>query len=321
MVGISPGGYGRVRGRSITIGYRSCTAVEPGAAVGSPGMRLLMFDDHRIGVATDAGVIDLTDLVGEGIPPRDRMTALITAWDGLFSELERAVASRPALGRDTVVVRAPQPHPSKIIAAPVNYRLHQEEMGGEHGVYEGATIADIDTYAGFVEAPSSIIGPDGAIELPFRDRRVDYEGELGVVIGRRASRVSRAQALGHVFGYVPLLDITMRGEEDRSFRKSFDTFTPIGPEIVTADEVGDIASLELELRLNGDVRQRASMSDLIHDVPRLIARYSEVIALEPGDLIATGTPDGVGPLAPGDEIDLSIGRIGRLRMSVVARDG
>ena len=284
-------------------------------------MRLLMFDDHRLGAATDAGVVDVTAIVGESVPPRDRMTALITRWEILSSEVERAAANGPALDRDTIVVRAPQPRPSKIIAAPVNYRLHQEEMGGEHGVYEGAAIADIDTYAGFVEAPSSIVGPDRAIELPFRDRRVDYEGELGVVIGRRASRVSRAQALSHVFGYVPLLDITMRGEEDRSFRKSFDTFTPIGPEIVTADEVGDIGPLELELRLNGDVRQRASMSDLIHDVPRLISRYSEVMTLEPGDLIATGTPDGVGPLAPGDEIELSIRRIGRLRMSVVARDG
>lgn len=107
--------------------------------------------------------------------------------------------------------------------------------------------------------------------------------------------------------------------EDRSYRKSFDTFTPVGPEIVTTDEVGDPGALELELRLNGELRQRASTRDLIHDVPRLIERYSEVITLEPGDLIATGTPDGVGPVQPGDEIDLSIGGVGRLRMAVAAR--
>jgi 2-keto-4-pentenoate hydratase/2-oxohepta-3-ene-1,7-dioic acid hydratase in catechol pathway len=275
-----------------------------------------MFDDYRLGAATGAGVVDVTRLIGDGVPPRDRMTALIAGWDELAGDAARLAETRPSLGRDAIAVRAPQPRPSKIVAAPVNYRLHQEEMGGEDGVYEGATVHDIDTYAGFIEAPSSVVGPDRAIELPFPGRRFDYEGELGVVIGRAASKVGRDGALDHVFGYVPLLDITMRGEEDRSFRKSFDTFTPIGPEIVTADEVGDAGALELELRLNGELRQHARTADLIHDVPRLIERYSQVMTLEPGDLIATGTPDGVGPIAPGDEIDLLISRVGRLRMRV-----
>jgi 2-keto-4-pentenoate hydratase/2-oxohepta-3-ene-1,7-dioic acid hydratase in catechol pathway len=171
----------------------------------------------------------------------------------------------------------------------------------------------------FNKQVTAINGPYDPIHLPKVSSQLDYEGELGVVIGRTASRVQRAEALDYVFGYVPLLDITMRGEEDRSFRKSFDTFTPIGPEIVTADEVGNPSTLELELRLNGEVRQHARLSDLIHDVPRLIERYSAVMTLEPGDLIATGTPDGVGPLAPGDEIDLRIGGVGRLRMSVASR--
>jgi 2-keto-4-pentenoate hydratase/2-oxohepta-3-ene-1,7-dioic acid hydratase in catechol pathway len=244
------------------------------------------------------------------------MTALIAGWHELAGDAARLAETGPSLDRHAIVVRAPQPRPAKIVAAPVNYRLHQDEMGGEDGVYEGATVHDIDTYAGFIEAASSVVGPDRAIELPFQGRRFDYEGELGVVIGRTASKVGRDEALDHVFGYVPLLDITMRGEEDRSFRKSFDTFTPIGPEIVTADEVGDPGALELELWLNGELRQRARTADLIHDVRRLIERYSEVMTLEAGDLIATGTPDGVGPIAPGDEIDLRISRVGRLRMRV-----
>jgi 2-keto-4-pentenoate hydratase/2-oxohepta-3-ene-1,7-dioic acid hydratase in catechol pathway len=274
-------------------------------------MRLLVFDDDRVGVATDGGVVDVTDLAGG-------MAALIEGWRGLSGPLSAAAVSRPALDRASLVVRAPL-RPSKILAAPVNYRLHQQEMGGSGGVYDGAVVADVDTYAGFVEAPSSVVGPDGAIVLPFADRRFDYEGELGVVIGRTASRVVREDAPAYVFGYVPLLDITMRGDEDRSFRKSFDTFTPIGAELVTADEVGDPGELELELRLNGEVRQRASTRNQIHDVPRLIERYSQVITLEPGDVIATGTPEGVGPLAPGDVIDLEISRVGRLRMSVTGR--
>jgi 2-keto-4-pentenoate hydratase/2-oxohepta-3-ene-1,7-dioic acid hydratase in catechol pathway len=279
-------------------------------------VRLLMFDDHRVGVVTNAGVVDVTDLVGDRVLPRERMTVLIARWATLAPDLARAAGARRAVERSEVVVRAPQPRPSKILAAPVNYRLHQQEMGGDAGVYEGATVHDIDTYAGFVVAPSSVVGPDGRIELPFADRRFDYEGELGVVIGSHTSRVDRDDALNHVFGYVPLLDITMRGEEDRSFRKSFDTFTPLGPEIVTADEVGDPGARG---RLNGELRQHAVTGDLIHDVPRLVERYSQAITLEPGDLIATGTPAGVGPIVPGDEIDLSIGGVGRLRMSVVAR--
>jgi 2-keto-4-pentenoate hydratase/2-oxohepta-3-ene-1,7-dioic acid hydratase in catechol pathway len=192
-------------------------------------------------------------------------------------------------------------------------------MGGDAGVYSGATIKDISTYAGFVKASTSIAGPDGAIEKPFPDRRMDHEAELGVVIGPRASRVGRANALDHVFGYVPLLDITLRGEEDRSYRKSFDTFTPIGPAIVTADEVADPGALDIELTVNGEPRQKANTRDLIYDVPRLIELYSEAMTLEPGDVIATGTPEGVGPLEPGDEVVLTIESVGRLTMPVRAR--
>jgi 2-keto-4-pentenoate hydratase/2-oxohepta-3-ene-1,7-dioic acid hydratase in catechol pathway len=213
-------------------------------------------------------------------------------------------------------VRAPQPAPRTIVAAPVNYRRHQQEMGGAAGVYAGAAISTIETYAGFVKASGSIVGPDGAIELPFADRRVDHEGELGVVIGRRAARVPRERALEHVFGYVPLMDITIRGEEDRSYRKSFDTFTPIGPAIVTADEAGDPGDLPLELTVNGEPRQRARTRDLIYDVPRLIELYSEAMTLEPGDLIATGTPAGVGPIEPGDVVVLRLGSVGELTMRV-----
>src|SRR5215467_2696703 len=107
-------------------------------------MRLVLFDDHRLGVATAAGVVDVSDLVGEQVPPLDRMNALIAAWGELEPRVEAAAASRPALDREQVVPRAPQPRPSKILAAPVNYRLHQEEMGGEGGVYRGAAVADID---------------------------------------------------------------------------------------------------------------------------------------------------------------------------------
>jgi 2-keto-4-pentenoate hydratase/2-oxohepta-3-ene-1,7-dioic acid hydratase in catechol pathway len=284
-------------------------------------MRLFVFNDYRLGVLTASGrLADITGLAGTGVPHRDRMTALIANWPGIQERVAAAAtADTSGLPVTKVVIRAPQPRPPKIVAAPVNYRLHQQEMGGVGGVYSGAAIATIETYAGFIKAPSSVAGPDCHVEIPVPDRRVDHEAELGVVVGRTAARVTRDEAMGHVFGYVPLLDITMRGEEDRSYRKSFDTFTPIGPAIVTADEVPDPGSLDIKLTVNGELRQQANTRELIYDVPRLIEFYSAAMTLEPGDLIATGTPAGVGPLHPGDEIVLDIEQVGRLSMRVRSR--
>jgi 2-keto-4-pentenoate hydratase/2-oxohepta-3-ene-1,7-dioic acid hydratase in catechol pathway len=284
-------------------------------------MRLYAFDDHRLGVLSDAGrLADITALVGPHAAPRDRMTVLIRDWPELADQV-RAAAGAPGgvvLGRARLL--APQPRPGKIIAAPVNYRLHQREMGGADGVYRGATVKTIETYAGFIKAPSSIIGPEGAIELPPGERRIDHEAELGVVVGRAARNVRRDEALEYVFGYVPLLDITVRGEQDRSFRKSYDTFTPIGPAIVTADEVGDPGELDLELTVDGELRQSSNTREMIFDVPRLIELYSAAMTLEPGDLIATGTPEGVGPLEPGQEVVLEIAAVGTLAMPVRSRE-
>ena len=279
-------------------------------------MRLYVFDDFRLGVgASEDALVDVTKLV-DGVAPADRMSALIEGWD--HPAIDQALSEGPRVALEDVVLRAPQPWPPTLIAAPVNYRRHQEEMGGRNGVYPGAAIATIETYAGFVKASGSIVGPDRPIVLPLPGRRVDHEGELGVVIGTGGRDILRARALDHVFGYVPLMDITMRGEDDRSYRKSFDTFTPIGPAIVTADEVGDPGDLDIELTVGGDVRQRANTCDLIYDVPRLIELYSQAMTLRPGDVIATGTPEGVGPIEDGDDVVLTIERVGQLRMSVTA---
>lgn len=283
-------------------------------------MKLCVFDDHRLGVLAEGSVVDITRLVDDHVHPLDRMSALIERWPELRGEALAAASSGRGKRLADVTVRAPQPRPRLIVAAPVNYRQHQQEMGGQGGVYAGASIETIETYAGFVKASSSIVGPDGAIEVPSDGRRVDHEAELGVVIGRRASGVKAKHSADCIFGYVPLLDITIRGEEDRSFRKSFDTFTPIGPAIVTADEISDAGNLNIELTVNGEVRQRANTRELIYDIPRLIALYSAAMTLQAGDLIATGTPAGVGPVVPGDEVTLAIEKVGRLSMPVRARN-
>jgi 2-keto-4-pentenoate hydratase/2-oxohepta-3-ene-1,7-dioic acid hydratase in catechol pathway len=283
-------------------------------------MRLYMFDDHRLGVlAADGGLVDITALVGERVRPADRMTELIENWLSLRGQVAAALASSATLNLASVTLLAPQPCPRLLVAAPVNYRRHQQEMGGDGGVYPGLVAHTIETYAGFVKASSSIIGPSGAIELPLEDRRVDHEAELGVLIGRTATRVDRSDALEYVFGYVPLLDITLRGDEDRSFRKSFDTFTPIGPAIVTADEIRDPDALTIRLSVNGALRQQANTRDMIYGVAQLVELYSAAMTLRPGDIIATGTPEGVGRIVAGDEIVLTIDNVGRLTMPVTRR--
>ncbi|MEJ3747976.1 fumarylacetoacetate hydrolase family protein [Actinomycetes bacterium KLBMP 9797] len=199
------------------------------------------------------------------------------------------------------------PRPGKIVAAPVNYRDHQAEMAAP------LTVADLGV---FLKAPSSVIGHGGTVVLPYDDVRTDHEAELAVVIGRVARDVPADLALEYVAGYTCLFDITIRSTEDRSTRKSFDTFTPIGPWVTTPDEVGDPGALGLRCWVNGAPRQSASTADLIFDVPRLIAYASSVMTLWPGDVIATGTPAGVGPIQHGDRVAMEIERVGRLEVTV-----
>ncbi|MGW1712846.1 fumarylacetoacetate hydrolase family protein [Streptomyces sp. NPDC002156] len=281
-------------------------------------MKLSMFDDFRLGVwARDDSIVDVTSVLPETARPSDRMSALIADWARVESEIRDAARStgRP---RSQVTFRPPQPRPSKILAAPVNHGPHREEMIAA-GAFKDVP-GTIEKYVAFLKAPSSIVGPDGSIEHPDPTRRIDYEAELGIVIGAPARQVSRGNALSHVFGYLALIDVTMRGDEDRSYRKSFDTFTPLGPAIVTADEIPDPSVLELELRVNGRLRQKGRVADLIYDVAQLIEVYSRAMTLEPGDIIASGTPDGVGPLTPGDEVSLEVSHVPPLTIRVTARD-
>lgn len=284
-------------------------------------MRVCVYNDDLIGaLAQDSTIVDLTDLVPEHTPSGDRMNALISGWDTLQGTVAERVAAGGGIPEAEVTLRAPQPRPRNLFAAPVNYHKHQQEMGGENGVYADRQILTAEVRKGFLKAVTSIVGPDAAIELPWADRRFDHEAEIGVIIGKTTSRVSAEDALDYVFGYTPLLDITLRGDEDRSFRKSFDTFTPIGPYIVTADEVPDPEKLDFWLTVDGEERQRSNTSYLIYGIAKLIEVYSEVMTLQPGDIIATGTPEGVGQILPGQTVVLTIPEVGELTMPVVARD-
>jgi 2-keto-4-pentenoate hydratase/2-oxohepta-3-ene-1,7-dioic acid hydratase in catechol pathway len=200
--------------------------------------------------------------------------------------------------------------PTKIICIGTNYRDHGAEMG--NAVPARPKI--------FFKPPSAIIGPEDAIEIPPVTERVDHEAELGVVIGRRCHRVAAADAAEVIFGYTCVNDVTARDfqKQDGVFAraKGYDTFCPVGPAVVTGIDPGE---LRVVGELNGAVRQDAPVTELVFDIPTLIAFISNVMTLEPGDLITTGTPAGVGALVAGDRIVIRIDRIGALSNPVVDR--
>jgi len=201
--------------------------------------------------------------------------------------------------------------PPKIFGIGKNYRAHASEMGG--AVPTEPLV--------FAKATSSLAGPGDTVVLPPESTRVDYEGELGVVIGSRCRRVPVERALEHVFGLTVVCDVTARDLQTKDGQwtraKSFDTFCPTGPVVVTGLDPG---ALDLRLTVNGAVRQHASTADMVFGVAELVAHLSSFVTLQPGDLIATGTPEGVGPLAPGDDVEVTIESIGTLRF-LVAKEG
>jgi 2-keto-4-pentenoate hydratase/2-oxohepta-3-ene-1,7-dioic acid hydratase in catechol pathway len=288
-------------------------------------MRIAVFDEYRIGVVGDDGVHDVT----AALPGWRAELApyLVNDFIARFAELRPAVEQlardTPPRPLDQVRLRPPVPRPTHVFAAPVNYRAHQAEMkGSPMGSNTGLTAAELGF---FLKATGSLSGASDPIELPARpDRRFDHEGELAFVIGRQAQGVSRDQALDHVFGYTILVDCTMRmtatQREERVLRKSFASFAPLGPWIVTADEIPDPSRLTIKLWVNGVQQQDASLTDLIVDVPGLIEQASAVLPLLPGDVYTTGSPAGVGELHPGDEVVVEIAGVGRMTLPVRTRD-
>jgi len=214
-----------------------------------------------------------------------------------------------------VALRAPARGVGKIVGAPVNYAEHVREMEAA-GLLAAQGSPQILEAGLFLKASSSLVGPADGIRLRFPERRTDFEVELVALIGRTASEVSAATALDHVAGYCLGLDVTLRGPEDRSFRKSIDSYSVIGPWLVTPDELGDPQAVRLSLRQNRMLRQDGSTSDMVLGVAELIAFASSFYTLEPGDLLFTGTPAGVGPFRAGDILTAASPAIGTMRVAV-----
>lgn len=279
---------------------------------------------RRVGAVVGDGIVDLT---GAGLPAS--MTDLIVLGAPGLAEASQQIAAASPIPSDVVRLHAPVPHPPKnVMCVGRNYREHAAEFSASgFDASEKQVIPEHPII--FTKAPSSIIGPDEPI-VSSNDPTgsVDYEGELGVVIGAGGMGITREQAFDHVYGYTIINDVTSRYLQKRHVQffigKTVDTFCPMGPTLVTSDEIPDITASWLRTHVNGELRQEAQVSDLIFDIPTLIETLSEAMTLLPGDVIATGTAYGTGMafdpprfLVPGDVVEVSIDGLGVLRNEVV----
>lgn len=278
-------------------------------------MKLVRFNQNRIGVVDGGTVRDVSEAAGidpSSWPPVG-MVQLIRDFPRRREAIEQAFVQARSVPLAEVTLTTPIPWPNKLIAFPVNYSAHGKEMESN---------SRADTQGFFLKANTSLSGASEPITIPdLPGKAFHHECELAIIIGSGGRHISRANALKHVFGYSCLVDVTVRGKQERVMRKSFDSFCPVGPWIVTADEIEDSGNLTMQLWVNDDLRQNANTRDLILDIPGMIEMASSVMTLEPGDIIATGTPEGVGPIVPGDVVTIEIERVGRMTLNVVQGKG
>lgn len=278
-------------------------------------MRLCRFNMDRLGLIVDQVVLDVTSALAD-LPlvrwSRPASDPVISALEKLKPAIIEAAETADRMPLSTVRLDAPVVMPSKIIGAPVNYHAHMAEAQEDRALHQGRTVHPIDEIGCFLKASSSLVGPDADIEVPTDAERVDYEGEVAVIIGKAAKNVPADEASDYVAGYSLALDMSVRGKQDRSMRKSCDGFSVLGPALVTSCEITNPSAIPFELLVNGEQRQKADTSLLIRSVPELIEMCSQFYTLYPGDVIMTGTPAGVGPVVSGDQIEVISSELGRL---------
>ena len=286
-------------------------------------MKLCRFDDDRLGLVEGDDVLDVSAAL-DAIPAQRWP---IAAGDPLIVNLERVGQRVKALAADAprrklsaVKLKSPIANPTKIVNAPINYQAHIDEARKDQGIAHGRDMSKgIWDWGLFLKATSALIGPGEEIRLRFPERRNDHEVELAVIIGTRCNHVKKEEALQYVAGYAIGLDMTIRGPELQCFRKSPDTYAVCGPWLVTKDEIPDPNSLDLSLHVNGELRQKSNTKRLVYNIERLIEYATSFYTLYPGDLIFSGTPEGVGQVRPGDLITAEIERVGRFDIRVADR--
>jgi len=290
-------------------------------------MKICRFDDDRLGVVIGDMVHDVTKAQDEIRAAArydmkgDAVIAALPQWRKRIEEMAAKVPGQPVSG---VKLLSPVARPSKVMAAPVNYAKHVAEMAARTDIRKpdapkrnSSKIAEAGI---FLKANSAIVGASEGIPIRFPDRINEHELELVIIIGKKGSDIPKEKALDYVAGYALGFDMTTRGPEDRSFRKSIDGYAPVGPWLVTADEFGDPSDVTATLHVNGELRQTANTRELIFDAPRLIEFASSFYTLHPGDIYFTGSPAGVGPVKPGDVLRARCDRIGELEIKTRAHE-
>ena len=274
-------------------------------------MKLLFFDDFKFGVLNGDQVVDVSDVV-KGIPhvgPQDILNGVITGWAEYRPKLEQAAKAGRGVPVRSVRIRPPAPKPTTIVAMAVNYM-------------EDGTRSEPAPINAFLKSPSAVIGDGDTMVLPDVPATIfEGEAEIALIMGKRASNVAAADAMGYIFGYTNFIDGSARGlpPSGNTFyqMKSRDTFCPIGPVIVTADEIKDPHKLQIKLWVNGELKQNFNTDDMAHKIPRSIEWVSSIHALEPGDVLATGTNHrGLSGFQNGDAIELETEGLGRLHINV-----
>ena len=294
-------------------------------------MKICRFDDDKIGLVRGEGVHDVSEALDD-LPvlrwPVPHGDALIAALPNLRAKLEALADARAPVPVDSVKMRSPVANPSKIIAAPLNYQKHVDEASVDAAIHHGVHQTGHDgfetpiaKYGLFLKANTSLVGPAEGVRLGWPELRNDHEVELGVVIGKTCRDVSGGDARSMIAGYAIALDMTVRGPQDRSFRKSADTYSVLGPWLVTADEIKDPDALDFSIEVDGTVKQRSNTRLLTVGIEELIAVASAAYTLYPGDIIMTGTPDGVASVSAGQTMTCYIEKIGRMTVDVLGREG
>ena len=274
-------------------------------------MKLCYFNDWRLGVIKGDNVVDVTDAVKDipHLDTRDLIIGLIARWDAYKAKVEKASSEGKGQPLKGVRLRPPVPKPGNIVCMAVNYM-------------EDGTLPEKPQINAFHKAATAVIGDGDAMVLPDAPASIfEGEAELALVIGKPATRVSQADAMKHIFGYTCFIDGSARGLPPPGnvfFQmKSRDTFAPIGPCIVTADEIADPQNLAIELKNNGETMQKFNTNDMAHQIPRCIEWVSSIHTLEPGDILATGTNHrGLHSFMDGDKIELTVEKVGTLHIGV-----
>lgn len=288
-------------------------------------MKLCRFNGDRLGLVQGTMVADITgalDPAMHGWPPVTGDPVILDL-DGIRERSHKLSGDAPRLSVSDIRLNSLITAPSKIMAAPANYRAHVEQDTKDPGVDQGVhakALAGMDrpteTLGLFLKANSALAGPADGIQINLPDRRCDHEVEIAIVIAKAARNIPAADALKYIAGYTIGLDMTYRGVEDRSFRKSADGFCILGPWLATADEIEDPDNIEFWLAVNGTERQRSSTAFLTVGIAELIALTSSMYTLHAGDVIMTGTPEGVGPVVAGDIVTAGAAGIGEMTVAI-----